>query len=191
MLRQADEAMTIFVMEKELRNIEGRGNFPIPTITLHDTKIDNSQQSRKILEAVDKEIVRILTTVKESELAYQKGQEAARQQARVARLTHRPEYNFPSLNSRTPIRNTGMSENKQPEKTTHFNPNPTHHFYPPTELTSHTNQYEPPINDSIINGASTTPRVQFTTGTTDATSQNEPLRNNGTGDSGTSCNAGY
>ena len=72
-------------------------------------------------------------------------------------------------------------ENKQPERTTHFNPNPTHHFYPPTELTSHTNQYEPPINDSIINGASTTPRVQFTTGMTDATDQNELWRNNGTG----------
>ena len=69
--------MTIFVMEKELRNIKIRGNFPIHTITLCDTKIDNSQQSRKILEAVDKELVRILTTVKESELAYQKGQEAA------------------------------------------------------------------------------------------------------------------
>ena len=68
-LQQADEAMTIFVMEKELRNIEPRGNFPSPTITLRDTKIDNSQQSRKILEAVDEELVRILTTVKESELA--------------------------------------------------------------------------------------------------------------------------
>ena len=118
MLQQADEAMTIFVMEKELRNIEGRGNFPIPTITLRDIKIDNSQQSRKILEALDEELVRILNTVKESELAYQKGQEAARQQARAARSTHRPKYNFPSLNSSTPIKNTGMSENKQPEKTT-------------------------------------------------------------------------
>ena len=58
-LQQADEAMTIFVMEKELRNIKGRGNFPIPTITLCDTKIDNSQQSRKILEAVDEELIRI------------------------------------------------------------------------------------------------------------------------------------
>ena len=37
-LQQADEVMTIFIMEKELRNIEGRGHFPIPTITLCDTK---------------------------------------------------------------------------------------------------------------------------------------------------------
>ena len=135
MLQQADEAMTIFVMEKELRNIKGRGNFPMPTITLRDTKIDNSQQSRKILEAVDKELIRILTIVKESELAYQKGQEAAGQQAMAARPTHRPEYNFPSLNSSTPIKNTGTMENKQPERTTHFNPNPTHHFYPSTKPT--------------------------------------------------------
>ena len=47
MLQQADEVMTIFMMEKELRYIEGRGNFSKPTITLRDTKIDNSQHPGK------------------------------------------------------------------------------------------------------------------------------------------------
>ena len=32
-LQQVDEVMTIFVMEKELRKIKGKGHFPIPTIT--------------------------------------------------------------------------------------------------------------------------------------------------------------
>ena len=182
-LQQVDEVMTLFVMEKELRNIKGRGHFPIPTITPHDTKIENSQQSRKTLEAVDKELIRILNAVKESEYTYKREQEAARQQARAARSTHRTEYNFTRLNSSTPIKNTGTTENRRqpPERTTHFNPNPTHHFYPPTEMTGHTNWYEPPINDLIINGAGTTPGVQFTIGTTDAAGHNEPWRSNGTG----------
>ena len=178
MLQQAEEVMTIFVMENELRNIKGKGNFPTPTIILHDTKIDNSHQSKKILEAVDEEI---LNTAKEGKLAYQKAQEAARQQVRAARSTNRPEYNFRSLNFSTPIKNTGTTENKQPERSTHFNPNPTHHFCPPTEPTGYTNQYKLPINDSIINGASTTPGVQFTTGMTNMAGWNEPWRNNGAG----------
>ena len=182
-LQQVYEVMTLIMMEKELRNIKGRGHFPIPTITPCDTKIENSHQSRKTLKAIDKELVRILNTVKENEYTYEKEQEAARQQARAARSTHRTEYNFPSLNSSTPIKNTGTTENRQQptERTTHFNPNPTHHFYPPTELTGHTNQYEPPINDSIINGAGTTPGVQFTTGMTNATGHNKLWRNSSTG----------
>ena len=182
-LQQVEEVMTLFVMEKELRNIKGRGHFPIPTITPHNTKIENHQQSRKTLEAVDKKLIRILNAVKESGNTYEKEQEAARQHARAARPTHRTQYNFTSLNCSTPIKNMGTTENRhQPtERTTHFNPNPTHHFYPLTELIGCTNRYELPINDSIINGAGTTPGVQFTTGMTDVAGCNEPWRNNGTG----------
>ena len=182
-LQQVDEVMTLFIMENKLRNIKGRGHFPIPTVTLHDTKIENSQQSRKTLDAVDEELVRIMNTVKEGEYTYEKEQEAAKQLARAAISTHRPEYNFTSLNSSTPIKNMGTTDNRQqpPERTTHFNPNPTHHFYPLTELTNHNNWYEPPINNSIINGASTTPGVQFATGMTNASGHNKPWRDNSTG----------
>ena len=122
-----------------------------------------------------------MNAVKESEYTYEKEQEAARLQARAARSTHRPEYNFPSLNSSTPIKNTGITENRQTERTMHFNLNPSHNFYPLTELTGCTNQYEPPMNDSIINGAGTTPGVQSTTGKTKAPGRNKLWRNNGTG----------
>ena len=91
------------------------------------------------------------------------------------------EHNFLSLNSSTPIKNTGTTENRhQPtERTTHFNPNPIHHFYPTTEPTSHTNWYKLPVNDSIIQGAGATTVAQFTTGTTGPTGRNEPWRNTG------------
>ena len=133
--------MTIFVMEKELRSLKGRGHFPIPTITLQGSKAENSHQVRKTLEAVDKEVTRMVTAVRESERAYEKEQEEAKQQARAMRSMQRTDYNFLSLNSSTPIKNTGTAESRhQPiERTTHFNPNPIHHFYPTTEPTNHTN----------------------------------------------------
>ena len=71
-LQQVDVAMTIFMMEKELRSLKGRGHFPIPTITPHCTRIENSHQVRKTLEAVDEEIAHIITTVRESERNYEK-----------------------------------------------------------------------------------------------------------------------
>ena len=74
-LQQVDAIMTIFVMEKELRSIKGRGHFPIPTITPHDTRIENLHQVRKTLEAFDEEKVQILTTVRENERNYEKEKE--------------------------------------------------------------------------------------------------------------------
>ena len=127
-------------MERELRGLKNRGHFPIPTITPQGTKIENLQQARKTLEAVDKEMVGIITRIRESERAYKKGQEAAKQQTRATRSTQKTDYNFLSLNSSTPIKSTGTAENRQqpPERTTYFNPNTMHHFYTMTKPTSHT-----------------------------------------------------
>ena len=97
---------TIFMMERELRGLKNRGHFPIPTITPQGTKFGNPQQAKRILEAVDEEMVEILTRIREKEKACEKGQEAARKQARTT-------HNFPSLNSSTPIKNTGTTENRQ------------------------------------------------------------------------------
>ena len=99
--------MTIFVMEKDLRSLKDREHFPIPTITPHGTRIENPHQVSQTLEAVDEEMVHILTTVRESERNYEKEKEEARvreQQARTTRSSQRPEYNFLTLNSSTPIK---------------------------------------------------------------------------------------
>ena len=51
----------------------------------------------------------MLNTIRESERIYEKEKEEARiqeEQARATRATQRPEYNFLSLNSSTPIKNT-------------------------------------------------------------------------------------
>ena len=154
-LQQVDVAVTLFVMEKELRHLKGRGYFPIPTIRPQSTRIENTQQARKILESVDEELVQVLTTVRESEKDYEKEKEKARirEQARTPRQPPRQEYNFLSLNSSTKIKNTDATtgnQNHQVERGISFNPNTIQHLYTMTEATSHSGQYEPPANDSII-----------------------------------------
>ena len=144
-LQQVDAAVTIFVMEKELRNLKGRGHFPVPTILPHGMRIENPQQVRKTLESVDEEVVQILTAVRESERIYEKEKEEARvreQQARTTRPSQRSEYNFLSLNSSTPIKNTDTTsgnQNRQTERGIHLNPNTIQHLYSMTETTSHNN----------------------------------------------------
>ena len=93
------------------------------------------------------------------------------------------EYNFLTLNSSTPIKdtNTTSNQNQHTERNIHFNPNRTHHLYSTTEATGHNSQYEPPANDSIIQGAGTVPGGQFTnntTGVTSAAGHNDAWRNN-------------
>ena len=190
-LQQVDAAITIFVMEKELRSLKGRGHFSIPTITPHGARIENPHQVRKTLESVDEEVVQILTTVRESERIYEKEKEEARvreQQAKATGSSQRPEYNFLSLNSSTPIKNTGATaekENHQTERGIHFNPNTIQHLYSMTGTTSHNGQYEPPANDSIIQGAGAATGGQFSTNTTNATGHNKAWKNNNRGNAPT------
>ena len=46
-LQQVYAVMTIFAMESKLRNLKGRGHFPIHTITPHGIRIDSPQQAKK------------------------------------------------------------------------------------------------------------------------------------------------
>ena len=85
--------MTLFVMEKELRVLKGRGNFPLPPITPQGTRIENIHQLRKTLWTVDEEVVQILATIRESESNFEKEKEEARfreQQSKTARHTYIP-----------------------------------------------------------------------------------------------------
>ena len=173
-LQQIDKVMKLFAMEKELRIIKNRGHFPVPTTTTQGTKIENTKDIDKVLEAEDKEAVEMLTAVRESELNYEKEREAKnkKQAARLARQTNGPDFDFLTVNSSTPIRNTNTApqprtnHHQQAETAIHFDPNPVRHLYPTTNLTSHNDWCEPPANDSIIQIAGSAPEGQFTTNTT-------------------------
>ena len=62
-LRQVDEVMKIFAMEKELRRIKKRGHFLVPLITPQGNKIETSHDKDKVLEAVDEEITEMLNAM--------------------------------------------------------------------------------------------------------------------------------
>ena len=63
-LRQIDEVMKLFAMEKGLRKIKNRGHFPIPTITPQGTKIETMQDRDKALDEVDVEVTEMIKAVR-------------------------------------------------------------------------------------------------------------------------------
>ena len=116
----------------------------------------------------------MLNAVKQSEENYVKEQEQVRvrdEQLRSARQTNRSDFNYLTLANSTPIRNDN-TRSDQPG--VHFNTNPIHHVYSAT--TDGDDQYEPPINNSIIQGAGSAPTDQFTTNTISVTGRNDLWR---------------
>ena len=119
----------------------------------------------------------MLNAIKESEENYKREQEQARirdEQLRSARQTSRSDINlYPTLANSTPIRN---SNTRSDQPGVHFTTNPVHHVYATTSDGG--DQYEPPENDSILQGATSSPVDQFVTNTTNVTGRNKLLRRN-------------
>ena len=115
----------------------------------------------------------ILKAIKESEENYKREQEQARtrdEQLRSTRQTSRSDINlYPTLANSTPIRN---SNTRSDQPGVHFNANPVRHVY--TTTSDGGDQYEPPENDSILQGATSSPVDQFMTNATDVAGCNEP-----------------
>ena len=179
-IRQLEEVMKIFAIEKELRTIKNRGYFPVPHIILQEEKVETAKDKDKILEKIDEIATAMIQAARQSEENFAREQEQARardEQLRSVRQTDRSGLNFFAPANSTPIRN----DNSRPDNQgVHFKTNPTRHIY---STTSDDNQhYEPPENDSIIQTASPPQTDQPTTGTTKSTNRNTPWRhNNNTG----------
>ena len=158
-LRQVEEVIKLFSMEKELRKIRNRGEFSVPTFTPHGIRIVNTKDKDRALTQVDKECEDILRAVRRNEEKYKKEQEEAKNRDQQLRLTRqrqtdRSDFNFFNIINSTPIRN---SNPRSDQPVVHFDANPVRHHYTPTNLTTNADQYEPPVNDSIIQGATSAP----------------------------------
>ena len=168
--------MKIFAMEKELKIIKNRGYFQVPLITPQGNKIETLHDKDKVLEAVDQEVLEMLTALKQSGENYEREQEQIRirdEQLRSARQTNRSDFNFATLANSTPIRNA----NARPDQPgVHFNTKPTHHVYFTASMTSRGDKYEPLVNDSILQGAGSARTGQFTTNASSTTDHNDLLR---------------
>ena len=173
--RQIEEVVKIFAIEKELRLIKNRGYFPVPQLAPRECKIETIQDKEILIKEIDEIAVEMLNAIKESEKNYKREQEQARirdEQLRWARQTNRSDINlYPMLANSTPMRNTN-ARSDQPG--VHFNTNPVHHVYATTS--DRGEQYEPPENDSILQGATSSPADQFATNATDTAGHNEPWR---------------
>ena len=175
---QIEEVVKIFAMEKELRLIKNRGYFPAPYLAPRECKIETIQDKEALIKEIDEVAVEMLTAIRESKEKYKKEQEQARireEQLRSARQTSRSDSNLLTLANSTPIRNTN-TRSDQPG--VHFNTIPVHHVYATTS--DRGEQYEPPENDSILQGATSSPADQFATNATNTASRNEPWRRNNT-----------
>ena len=141
-----------------------------------ECKIETIQDKDALIKKIDEVAVEMLTAIRESEENYKKEQEQARireEELRSTRQTSRSDINLLMLANSTPIRNTN-TRSDQPG--VHFNTNPVHHIYATTS--DRGEQYEPPENDSILQGATSLPVNQLTTNATDIMGRNKPWRQN-------------
>ena len=131
------------------------------------------------MKEIDEIAVEMLNAIKESEENYKREQEQARirdEQLRSTRQTSSPDVNLhPTLANSTPIRN---SNTRSDQLGVHFSTNPVHNVCATTS--NRGNQYEPPENDSILQGASSSPANQFVTIATDVAGHNKLWRRNNT-----------
>ena len=154
--RQIEEVVKIFAMEKELRLIKNKGYFPVPQLAPRECKIETIQDKEILMKEIDEIAVEMLNAIKKSDENYKREQEQARireEQLRSARQTSRSDINlYPTLANSTPIRNTNA---RSDQLGVHFNTNPINHVYATTSDGG--KQYEPPENDSILQGATSSP----------------------------------
>ena len=167
-------------MEKELRKIRNRGDFPVPKFTPVSIKIETTKDKDRVLAQVDREVEDILKAIRRNEENYEREQEEAKnrdQQLGLTRQrqTNRSDFNFFTVVNSTPIRN---SNTRTDQPAVHFDTNPVRHHYTLTNMTTNGDHYKPPANDLIIQGATSVPGSQFTTNTTEGLGCNEPWRYN-------------
>ena len=129
------------------------------------------------MKEINEIAVEMLNAIKEGEENYKREQEQARirdEQLRSARQTSRSGINlYPTLANSTPIRDSNI---RSDQPGVHFNTNPVQHIYATTSDGG--DQYEPPENDSILQGATSSPVDQFATNASDMPGRNEPWRRN-------------
>ena len=173
--RQIEEVVNIFAMKKELRSIKNRGYFPVPQLAPEECKIETIQDKEVLLTEIDEIVVEMLNAIKESKENYRREQEQARirdKQLRSARQTSRSDINlYPTLANSTPIKH---SNTRSDQPGVHFNTNPIHHIY--ATMSNRGDQCKAPKNDSILQGATSSPVDQVTTNATDVAGCNEPWR---------------
>ena len=86
-LCQVEEVIKLFNIEKELRKIRNRGEFPVPKFTREGIRIVNTKDKDRVLTQVDREVEDILRAIRRKKEKYEKEQEEAKNRDQQLRLT--------------------------------------------------------------------------------------------------------
>ena len=92
-LCQVDEVIKLFSMEKELRKIRNRGDFPVPKFTPDGIKIKTTKDKDRVLTQVDREVEDMLKAIRRNEENYEREQEEAKNRDQQLRLTRQRQTN--------------------------------------------------------------------------------------------------
>ena len=125
-LHQVEEVIKLFSMEKELRKIRNRGDFPVPKFTPDGIKIETTRDKDRVLAQEDREVEAMLKAIRMNKENYEREQGEAKnrdQQLRLTRQrqTNRSDFNFFTIVNSTPIIN---SNTRTDHPAVHFNSNP-------------------------------------------------------------------
>ena len=128
-LCQVDEVIKLFSMEKELRKIRNRGEFPVPKFTPDGIKIETTQDKDRVLAQVDREVEDMLKAERRNKENYEREQEEAKNREQQLRLTRqrqtdRSNFNFFTIVNSTLITN---SNPRTDQSAVHFDTNPVQH----------------------------------------------------------------
>ena len=86
-LHQVDEVIKLFSMEKELRKVRNRGDFPVPKLTPVGIKIENIKDKDRVLTLVDREVEKMLKAIRTYKENYEREQEKAKNRDQQLGLT--------------------------------------------------------------------------------------------------------
>ena len=125
-LHQVDEVIKLFSMEKELRKIRNRGEFPVPKFTPDGIKIETTQDKDRVLAQVDREVEDMLKAERRNKENYEREQQEAKNREQQLRLTRqrqtdRSNFNFFTIVNSTLITN---SNPRTDQSAVHFDTNP-------------------------------------------------------------------
>ena len=161
-LEQVEMGLSLFRMEREIRNRKGRGMLRIPDIIPKEKTINTSPQLQVFFEEVDDDLSRVIRSIRDQQKEFENREIARKEEAEKARQEQLTRNGFPFQNiTSTPLRGESSgtqwpnitfhttSQNRQAHRV-NFNPNPTRHSYANTAETNSSDEYEQFSNGSII-----------------------------------------
>ena len=97
-------------MERGLRKVRNRGDFPVPKVTPVGIKIENIEDKDRVLPLVDREVEEMLKAIRMREENYEREQEKAKYRDQQLELTRQRQTNKSDFDSFTIVNSTPIRD---------------------------------------------------------------------------------